>query len=169
VPTILRPTTTDDPAFRELAAEQVLEVMRRYSSDDPGPDVHGGLPALVAERMPDPHETLPGGHPAGPGPALLGCVALSPLEPGVAEVKRMFVREGARGQGIARRLLAGIEQVAEESGTGILKLEVGTMQPEAVALYESAGWLRTDCYGYWKDEPLVICMQKSLPGSAARA
>lgn len=155
----LRTTTTDDPAFRELEQEQVADVMRRYSSDDPGPSVHGGLAAVVAEQS------------QGDGDVQIpvGCIALSPLGDGdgddgstEAEIKRVYVRETARGQKVARRLLAAMEQIAREGGTRILKLEVGQMQPEAVALYTSEGWQRTDCYGYWKDEPLVICMMKQL-------
>ncbi|MCS5715337.1 GNAT family N-acetyltransferase [Herbiconiux sp. CPCC 205716] len=167
----LRTTTTDDPAFRELEREQVADVMRRYSSDDPGPAVHGGLPAVVAERRATDARADAGATAHGPVP--LGCIALSPLgetgatEAGTdewreSEIKRVYVRETARGQGVARRLLAAMEELARERGTHILKLEVGQMQPEAVALYTSEGWERTDCYGYWKDEPLVICMRKRL-------
>jgi GNAT superfamily N-acetyltransferase len=161
----LRTTTTDDPAFRELEQEQVADVMRRYSSDDPGPSVHGGLPAVVAEQS------------QGEGDVRIpvGCIALIPLGEGddaEAEIKRVYVRESARGQKVARRLLAAMEEIARAGGTRILKLEVGQMQPEAVALYTSEGWQRTDCYGYWKDEPLVICMTKRLdafPAALAEA
>ncbi|MFB2556499.1 GNAT family N-acetyltransferase [Herbiconiux liangxiaofengii] len=185
MPIRLRLTTTDDPVFRVLASEQVREVMRRYSSDDPGPDVPGGLPAYVAEDVgPDEerahdrvhdseHDRVHGAEDPAP-PTPLGCVALSPLgqsehpsETGAAEIKRMYVRETARGRGVARRLLAAVENLAAERGTRILKLEVGQRQPEAVALYTSAGWQRIDCYGYWKDEPLVICLQKVLTATPA--
>ena len=37
-------------------------------------------------------------------------------------------------------------------------------QPEAVILYESAGWRRIPCYGSFKDDPTRICFEKELPG-----
>ena len=94
----------------------------------------------------DPHEPLPSraaflvarieGQP-------VGCGAIRPLEPGVAEVKRMFVVPQARGRGISRVILAEIELAASEMGYGRLRLETGIRQPEAIALYESAGFHRT--------------------------
>jgi GNAT superfamily N-acetyltransferase len=66
--------------------------------------------------------------------------ALKRLGPGVAEVKRMYVVPDARGRGLARRLLAAIEDTARELGYERVRLDTGASQPHARALYESAGY-----------------------------
>jgi GNAT superfamily N-acetyltransferase len=66
--------------------------------------------------------------------------ALKRLGPGVAEVKRMYVVPDARGRGLARGLLAAIEETARELGYDRVRLDTGASQPRARALYESAGY-----------------------------
>ena len=62
--------------------------------------------------------------------------ALKRLEPGVAEIKRMYVVPDARGRGLARRLLAALEDTARELGYARVRLDTGASQPHARALYE---------------------------------
>jgi putative acetyltransferase len=69
----------------------------------------------------------------------IGCCGVAFFD-GFAEVKRMYVRERARGQGVAQALLAHVEDVTREAGVFILRLETGVRQPAAVRLYESAGF-----------------------------
>jgi putative acetyltransferase len=69
----------------------------------------------------------------------VGCCAVAFFD-GFAEVKRMYVRERVRGQGVAQALLAHIEDVTRAAGISILRLETGVRQPAAVRLYESAGF-----------------------------
>ena len=64
-----------------------------------------------------------------------------------AEVKRMYVRDGARGRGIARALLSRIESEARRSGIDLLRLETGDRQFDAIRLYERAGFRRCDAFG----------------------
>jgi putative acetyltransferase len=64
-----------------------------------------------------------------------------------AEVKRMYVRDDARGRGIARALLARIESEARSNGIGLLRLETGDRQLDAIRLYERAGFRRCDAFG----------------------
>ena len=80
----------------------------------------------------------------------------------VAEVKRMFVSPAARGRGHARRVLAHLESTARAAGIERLVLETGTMQPEAVALYESAGYGPTFRFGHYADSDLSRYYAKSL-------
>jgi GNAT superfamily N-acetyltransferase len=79
-----------------------------------------------------------------------------------AELKRMFTTKAARGRGVARRMLAAIEDSAREAGCRRMILETGDRQPEAIALYESAGYVRVDNFGYYKDHPDVLSYGKSL-------
>jgi putative acetyltransferase len=89
-----------------------------------------------------------------------GCGALRPLEADIAEVKRMFVEPWARRRGLARRLLAELETAARHLGYRGVRLETGVRQPEAVRLYESAGYVRIPCYGKYAGAPLSICFEK---------
>jgi GNAT superfamily N-acetyltransferase len=72
--------------------------------------------------------------------APVGCAGLRELEPGVAEIKRMFVTPGARGRGHARRLLAELERIARDAGQRWMRLYTTDMLPEAMALYASEGY-----------------------------
>lgn len=77
----------------------------------------------------------------------VGCGAVRPIEPGVGEIKRMFVVADSRGRGIARRLLAALEAGPRARGLSILRLETGSHQPEAIGLYESSGYARIGPFG----------------------
>ena len=84
------------------------------------------------------------------------------LKPGYGEIKRMYVPPARRGLGIATRLLARLEGQARAAGRGSLKLETGITQPEALRLYERAGFQRCGPFGAYRDDPLSVFMHKPL-------
>jgi putative acetyltransferase len=92
----------------------------------------------------------------------LGCGAVRTIGAGVAEVKRMYVVPGARGRGIARRMLVALENEARAIGVTTLMLETGTRQPEAIALYEKTGYARRDAFGDYPPSPLNVFFEKHL-------
>ncbi|MEW1718104.1 GNAT family N-acetyltransferase [Streptomyces sp. NPDC093109] len=71
-------------------------------------------------------------------------------EPGDAEVKRMFVSPKARGRGLARRILAALEESARTAGRTRMVLETGHLLPEAVGLYVSSGYEPTAGFGLYR-------------------
>ena len=79
------------------------------------------------------------------------------------EVKRMYVRPGFRGLGLARLLLKQLEQTAAARGVTILRLETGIHQLEAVRLYERYGFKRIGPFGDYRDDPLSIYFEKPVP------
>lgn len=91
----------------------------------------------------------------------LGCGALVRSD-GWAEIKRMFVESGARGRGIGRRLLRELEAIAMQSGIPLLRLEMGIEQPEALALYRSAGFTEVGPFGDYAPDPLSLFMEKPI-------
>jgi putative acetyltransferase len=91
----------------------------------------------------------------------VGCGAVV-LEAQGGELKRMFVSPRARGQGVAQRLLALLEQEAAARGCRLLQLETGPYQPEALALYARCGFERRGPFGGYADDPLSVFMQKPL-------
>ncbi len=70
-----------------------------------------------------------------------------------AEVKRMYVRDGARGRGVADALLARIEAEGRAAGLALLRLETGTEQRAALRFYERAGFRRCDPFGPYAEMP----------------
>jgi GNAT superfamily N-acetyltransferase len=83
-------------------------------------------------------------------------------EDGDAELKRMYVIEQARGLGLARRMLAALEENARAAGRARMVLETGIKQPEAIALYESSGYEPCVRFGYYRFHKESRCFAKSL-------
>lgn len=79
-----------------------------------------------------------------------------------AEVKRMYVAPTARRRGLARAMLAHLEDTARAAGAEAMVLESGLRQPEAITLYESAGYARVPGFGFYQDAPLSRCFGKLL-------
>lgn len=84
----------------------------------------------------------------------VGCAGLRALPAtetaGDAEIKRMFVAEGARGPplGVARALLAEMEDWAvREKGWKRLVLGTGTLQHDAIRFYEGRGYHEFEGFG----------------------
>ncbi len=67
------------------------------------------------------------------------------------EIKRMFVIDDSRGKGYSRQVLQEIERSAARQGVTRLVLETGTEQPEAIALYKSAGFVEVEPFGFYAD------------------
>ncbi|AXK36039.1 GNAT family N-acetyltransferase [Streptomyces armeniacus] len=81
---------------------------------------------------------------------------------GDAEIKRMFVIREARGQGLARRILAELEDSARAAGRIRMVLETGTEQPEAMALYASSGYVPVRKFGHYRFHEESRCYGKLL-------
>jgi putative acetyltransferase len=81
---------------------------------------------------------------------------------GYGEVKRMYVRETARGRGVGKELLARIERTARERRLACLRLETGIRQPEAIQLYRSRGFVEIEPFGDYEPDPLSLFMEKRL-------
>lgn len=97
-------------------------------------------------------------NPAG---AAIGCGAIV-LTPEFAELKRMYVRPEARGQGVAKKVLDLLESEALAQGCKLFTLETGPYQHAALALYERYGYQRRGPYGDYRDDPLSVFMQKAV-------
>jgi GNAT superfamily N-acetyltransferase len=92
----------------------------------------------------------------------VGCGAWQPLEPGVAELKRAYVRPAYRRRGIARQLVVALEEEALAAGYPVLRLETGRYVPAAIALYRSSGYEPIALYGEYTDNPVSVCFEKRL-------
>ena len=96
------------------------------------------------------------------GSDAVGMGAMVERGDGSAELKRMFVRAEARGQGLASGILATLETHARTRQVSLLQLETGPLQPEAIALYEKHGYRRIPNFGQYVGDEFSVCMEKSL-------
>ncbi len=69
----------------------------------------------------------------------------------------------ARGRGLARALLVEIERTSSAAGCDFMVLEAGRNQPEALALYRSAGYADIAPYGHYSWSDLSVHLGKPLP------
>lgn len=93
----------------------------------------------------------------------VACGVLRPLVlPDVAEIKRLFVQRNHRRKGLARKILDELEAMAVKLNYKTIRLETGTRQPEAIALYERSGYHRIECYGEYADDPFSVCFEKRI-------
>jgi GNAT superfamily N-acetyltransferase len=131
----VEPAFWDDPDVQRLAGDQQTEIRARYGGKgEPGtPPSAADISVVLVARDDD-------------GSAL-GCGALRVLGDGVAEVKRMYVAPFARGRGVAKAVLAALEDAALDRGWTTLRLETGTQQPEAIGLYFRAGYRPIAAFG----------------------
>jgi GNAT superfamily N-acetyltransferase len=150
----IRHEEPDSPAARELFT-RYMELVRSRLGHDFEPSE-----AIFASE-----EVF-----SGPGAAWLvvyeggrpvACGGLRMLEPGVAEIKRMFVVAAARGRGHGRRLLDELERIARENGARRVRLLSTEVLAEARALYQSAGYHVISTYradgrrDYWLEKYLA--------------
>ena len=92
----------------------------------------------------------------------IGCGAVRRIHSDACEIKRMYVQPDMRGHGIARLVLERLEEEAKKLGASRLLLETGTRQPEAIALYTTAGFSPTAAYGEYTSSPLNAFFEKRL-------
>lgn len=124
-----------DPLAAPLLDELAAEYRGRYGSLE-GTEYYD-LRAYSADEFAPPWGTL-----------ILVVVAGSPVAGGAfrrydattAELKRMWTATAHRGKGYGKRVIAELERIARERGYQRIYLTTGPRQPEAVALYLSAGY-----------------------------
>ncbi|WP_319804177.1 GNAT family N-acetyltransferase [Nocardioides dongkuii] len=148
----------DHPDAVRLVEEVQAEYVARYGGRDESPVD----PALF---LPPRGSFFVGYRPDGDAVATgawrhSGVEALGTTR--TAEIKRMYVVPRAQRRGHARRVLAHLEATARAAGYQALVLETGSQQPEAMALYESAGYVLIAPFGYYRDSPVNRCYGKRL-------
>lgn len=78
------------------------------------------------------------------------------------ELKRMYVRPAARGQGVARQIITLLEAEAAARGCTKICLETGPYQTEALAFYARQGYRPCGAFGEYAEHPLSVFLGKTL-------
>ena len=142
--------------IREVSTDAEFDEVRRLvrAHGDARRDVPGVEYVYAdAARMPGPYVAPRGGiWLAMAGDSGVGCVALRPLGDDTAEVKRMFVESGWRGNGVGRALLETLIAGARARGYRVLKLGTLDDMYAAQALYDSLGFTPI---GRYRDDELL--------------
>ncbi|MCK8680203.1 GNAT family N-acetyltransferase [Streptomyces lichenis] len=160
----VRPTPFDHPDARKLNDEVQLEYMERYGDG-------GDLTYLDPIMFRPPHGLFLITYDHLDRPVATGGWRSQNRNDegyadGDAELKRMYVIPEARGLGLARRVLAALEDDARAAGRTRMVLETGDMQPEAIALYTSSGYAPCAKFGYYRHYDSSRCFAKALtPGA----
>ena len=97
---------------------------------------------------------LPGKYSPTQGALLLaligeqpaGCVAMRDMGSGYCEMKRMFVPNAFRGQGVGRALADSIVAAAKHAGYASMRLDTSKNQLDAIRLYERTGFQKIAPY-----------------------
>jgi putative acetyltransferase len=93
----------------------------------------------------------------------IGTGALWHRDPAYGEIKRIYVRPEARGLKLSKLIMARLEEDAREHGLKAMKLETGTLQPEALGLFAKWGFTRCGPYAdYPTDDLYSVFMEKTV-------
>lgn len=148
----------DDPVVQGLVTELQEEFVQRYGGPD---ETHLDVPMFERPAgaffvgFADDEPIAMGGWRFRPDVQALGGEV-------AAEIKRMYVVPRAQRHGHARSLLLHLEQTARDAGADLMVLETGVKQPEAIALYESSGYVTVHGFGIYKDSELSCYLGKRL-------
>ncbi|MEV8114622.1 GNAT family N-acetyltransferase [Streptomyces xiamenensis] len=142
----------EDPEGAALRAGQRAELDARYGCDDHEPGAAPSAADIDVFLVARDRATR----------AALACGALRRLDAGSAEVKRMYVAPGARGTGVATAVLRALEAAALERGWATLRLETGTLQPDAERFYRREGYREIPQFGAYIGSRISVCYERVL-------
>lgn len=148
---VLRAMPYDDPVAQHLVERVQLEYVQRYGGRD--------------EAVVQPGDFDP---PAGvfvvaevDGEAA-GCGAWRLLPSGEVEIKRVYVEPAHRRRGLARVIMAALEDGAARAGHRSVVLNTGQEQPEALVLYDRLGYRPVPGYGVYACAPDAVFLGRDL-------
>lgn len=143
-------SNSDNPEFKELV--QLLDLELKSRDGDLNSFYHqfNGIEALQEVLVLYEDERA------------LACGAFKAFNSERVEIKRMYVREESRGQGLAGAVLKELEAWAQELGFTALVLETGQKQSEAVQLYQKHQYQRIPNFPPYEGIENSLCFEKKL-------
>ncbi|KJR45548.1 acetyltransferase [Desulfosporosinus sp. I2] len=92
----------------------------------------------------------------------VACRAFKEQDSNSVELKRIFVVNDQRGQGLAKLIVSKLEEIAKSRGYKYAVLETGIKQHEAINLYKSCGYCTIANYEPYTENTNSVCMKKNL-------
>lgn len=149
-------TDSSNTDFRTLCFHLDNDLNRRYGK---------------AQSRYDPHNTVEDNQTVVVGyfentPVAGGC--FKEIDGDSIEIKRMYVIPEHRRKGFSSRILSALESWAKELGYAYARLETGKGQPEAIGLYQKAGYSVTKNFGPYAGIDNSVCMKKKIPDAVVK-
>jgi GNAT superfamily N-acetyltransferase len=142
-----------EPPASDLLEAMITELVPLYGRID-----RPGMPEAGPGQFAPPGGAFLVGYDGEGRPVCGG--GLKRLGDDVVEIKRMYVMPEARGKGLARALLAALENTARNLGYTRARLDTGPMQPHAERLYRDAGYIEIENFNanpeasFWGEKSL---------------
>jgi putative acetyltransferase len=145
----------------DLCGEAVIALLQLHLDElhalFPSESVH----ALPAGELREDDVTF---YAAWDGERLAGCGALKQLDPVHGEIKSMRAAPEYRGRGVGKAILLHLLAEARRRGYARVSLETGTIDAlmPARRLYEAHGFARCAPFADYREDPLSVCMTRTL-------
>lgn len=163
----------DFVAFGEVVTAYVGWCRERYAYDAWFVDQVFGHQSLATELA-----DLSAAYAAPNGRTLLafdddgrvcGGGAYRRLPDGTCEMKRLYVHDRCRGQGVGRKLCAALIEAARADGYELMRLDTGNLLREAIAMYTSFGFVHAPPHHAYPDAfmPYLVFMERALDDAPA--
>ena len=136
--TSIRPVTAADvPAVVDLVTRTLAEFNLRFGVGTPTDEPIRSLPSSYTDA---------GGAfwVAVADNTIVGTCGVYPVEPGIFELRKMYLDPAARGTGVAARMLDAAIDFARSKGATAIVLDTLTEMTRAIAFYEHHGFTRDD-------------------------
>jgi putative acetyltransferase len=143
-------TNNNHPDFKNLVKALDADLLERY-----GPKQAAYAPHNILDIIETAVLVYDDGIPAG-------CACFKGFDGNSVEIKRMYVTPKSRGKHIAYLMLTELENWAKELSNAHTVLETGLAQPEAIGLYQKAGYTIIENYGPYINMSDSVCMKKAL-------
>ncbi len=148
----IRAGDPQEPETLALADRLAIEVIERYNLEE------------HPERRPvEPESSDPFLVVALVEDRIVGFGEIVRISDQLAEVSRMFVEPDLRRKGIARTMLASLEEHARSRGSKAVRIESGFFQPEAIRLCETNGYDFVPLTGVPTNQPRSLRFEKTFP------
>jgi putative acetyltransferase len=143
-------TNSDNTEFRNLIKLLDADLRNRYGALQDAYDVYNVIDYLDTVVIATIDSTP------------VGCACFKPFDINSVELKRMFVHNDYRGQGIATSILHELQQWAKSMGYTSMVLETADKQNESINLYKKLGFTVIPNYGQYIGMSSSVCMKKDL-------
>jgi putative acetyltransferase len=134
----LRPITAADvPAAIALVRKTLPEFGLQFGEGSATDAQMAGLPGSYRDPGGEFFVALEDGK-------VIGTAGIAPVEPGVFELRKMYLAPSTRGKGLGRRLLEACLEFCRAKGARSVVLDTLHEMTAAIAFYERAGFVRDD-------------------------